>query len=239
MNPDFMKIFSFFLIFFLQFSIVAQTPEILTKKALKKMNLMEWEDAEILFQRAIDLDPNYPKSYYNKACLLAIRLKENFCEYKDRLPEIYELLHSSIKLEKSYKEKILQDPDLDVLQSYYRFYEILQFNPRKTKDLSFILTRVKWYTPSQGIFGPESGIDFQSSGKVAYWYLDPERLPYGEAKRKYIFGKYFLRGNRIVLRFEKNIPGGRRDYYGELKNNKLFFPGFEKEFSDDADPCSA
>ncbi len=239
MNPDFMKIFSVLFLFLLHVTLAAETPESLTKKALKKMNQMEWEEAETILQRAIDLDPKYPKSHYNKACLLAIRLKENFCEHKDRIPEIYELLRTSIQLEKSYKEKILQDSDLEILQSYYHFYETLEFNPKKTKDLSFILTKVKWYTPSQGIFGPESGLDFQVSGKVAYWYLDPERLPYGEVKRKYVFGKYFLRGNRIVLRFEKKLPGGRRDYYGELNKNKLFFPGFEKEFSDDSDPCSA
>ncbi|MCB1176598.1 MAG: hypothetical protein KDK36_03360 [Leptospiraceae bacterium] len=234
-----MKILLKILIIILTSSLLAESPLELNKKSLIQIRKGDFEKAEKYLRQAIEVDSEYARSYYNLACTLALKLKENYCEFQDTIPEIYKLISLSIKKNSPYKKRMLTDPDFEKLSSDFKFYETAGFSLKRRSDLKVILSKVKWYGPAPGVFGPGDGLDFQSSGKVVYWYLDPGRLAYGEVKKNFIFGKYYWRGNRIIIRFYKKIPGGRRDYYGQLKKNKLILPGMGHDFSDDSSLCSS
>jgi len=70
-----------------------------------------------MFQRAIELYPNFATSYYNLSCILATKKeKEKALEY----------LKKAISLDQKYKEKARIDKDFNNLRGEKEFEEILR-----------------------------------------------------------------------------------------------------------------
>jgi len=60
-----------------------------------------------MFNRAIEVDPNFATSYYNISCIHATRKEKD---------KALEYLRKAISLDISYKEKALNDKDFDPLR---------------------------------------------------------------------------------------------------------------------------
>ena len=70
-----------------------------------------------MFQKAIEVDPNFATSYYNISCIYAIQHeKEKAIEY----------LRKGIALNPAYKEKAKKDKDFDSLRGWKEFEEVLK-----------------------------------------------------------------------------------------------------------------
>jgi tetratricopeptide (TPR) repeat protein len=77
----------------------------------------ETEAALRMFQRAIEIDPNFATSYYNLSCVLATKKeKEKALEY----------LKKAISLDPKYKEKARADGDFRPLKGEEEFEELLR-----------------------------------------------------------------------------------------------------------------
>jgi len=70
-----------------------------------------------LFQRAIQVDPNFASSYYNVSCIRAIKKEKD---------KALEYLKKAIALDKRYKEKARRDEDFNNLRGQKEFEEILK-----------------------------------------------------------------------------------------------------------------
>ncbi len=70
-----------------------------------------------MFNRAIEVDPNFAASYYNVSCIHATKKeKEKALEY----------LKKAISLDRIYKEKALKDKDFDSLRGEREFVELIK-----------------------------------------------------------------------------------------------------------------
>ncbi len=77
----------------------------------------ETDAALRMFQRAIEIDPNFATSYYNLSCILATKKeKEKALEY----------LKKAISLDQKYKEKAGTDKDFNNLRGEKEFEEMLK-----------------------------------------------------------------------------------------------------------------
>ncbi len=77
----------------------------------------ETDDAIRMFQRAIEVDPNFAPSYYNLSCIYATQ-KEG--------TKALEYLKKAISLDQKYREKAGADKDFDNLRGEKEFKEILR-----------------------------------------------------------------------------------------------------------------
>ena len=77
----------------------------------------ETDAALRVFQRAVELYPNFSTSYYNLSCILAAKKdKEKALEY----------LKKAISLDRKYKEKARTDKDFNNLRGENEFEEMLK-----------------------------------------------------------------------------------------------------------------
>ena len=77
----------------------------------------EIDDASRMFQRAIEVDPNFATSYYNMGCIYATQ--------KDK-GRALEYLNKAISLDQKYREKARTDKDFDNLRGEKEFAEIVK-----------------------------------------------------------------------------------------------------------------
>lgn len=70
-----------------------------------------------LFQRAIEVDPNFATSYYNLSCILATKKEKD---------KALEYLKKATALDKNYKEKAKRDEDFNNLRGEKEFEEMLK-----------------------------------------------------------------------------------------------------------------
>ena len=77
----------------------------------------EADRALSMFDRAIEVDPNFATSYYNISCIHAARKEKD---------KALEYLRKAISLDISYKEKALKDKDFDPLRGEKEFMEIIK-----------------------------------------------------------------------------------------------------------------
>ena len=70
-----------------------------------------------MFQRAVEVDPNFATSYYNLSCILAT---------KKETDKALEYLKKAISLDHNYKEKAGTDKDFDNLRGEKEFKEMLK-----------------------------------------------------------------------------------------------------------------
>jgi predicted negative regulator of RcsB-dependent stress response len=70
-----------------------------------------------LFQRAIEVDPNFATSYYNVGCILATKKEKD---------KTLEYLKKAIALDPKYKDKARRDEDLNNLKGEKEFEEMLK-----------------------------------------------------------------------------------------------------------------
>ena len=77
----------------------------------------ETDAALRMFQRAIEVDPNFATSYYNLSCILATKKEKD---------KALEYLKKAISLDQKYKEKAGTDKDFDTLRGEKEFEEIVK-----------------------------------------------------------------------------------------------------------------
>jgi len=70
-----------------------------------------------VFQRAIELDPNFATSYYNLSCILATKKEKG---------KALEYLKKAISLDQKYKGEAKTDKDFNNLRGEKEFEEMLR-----------------------------------------------------------------------------------------------------------------
>jgi len=70
-----------------------------------------------MFQRAVEVDPNFATSYYNLSCILATKKEKD---------KALEYLKKAISLDPIYKEKARMDKDFDSLRNEREFQQVIK-----------------------------------------------------------------------------------------------------------------
>ncbi len=231
-------LFLFCIFLLISISLQAEKIDELNAKGLYHLNKGNYEKSLEAFQKVLQLDPNNSFAHYNLACSLSILLEKNYCENIDKIPEIYKHIQKAVKLKPSYKKKMLKDPDFTPLQKELKFYQIAGLNLANTQNLSLVLTKVHWFGPANGIYGPKDGIIFYSDGSFRYW--KNELNEEGDIKKIYYKGNYNIKKSNIYLEFIEILPNfKKKKFKGSLQKGKLRILGFPNAFSDDGSLCSA
>ncbi len=222
---------------FFTFSLIAQSLNTLKRKGLASLNQNNFEQAIFYFHKVLEKQPLDSFANYNLACTYGALLSENYCAHQSEVTKLYKHLKLAIQNNPSYKTKMLNDPDFSVIQKEIQFYKLAGLNPNKEKDLELILKKVSWYAPSEGVFGPQSGLLFMDKNQFQYWRLEFQNSD--EPTKKFYTGIYQIKRKKISLSFQK-LPKGlkQKTYTAEYKQDKLIIDGLGKEYTDDSDPCS-
>ena len=77
----------------------------------------ETDVALLMFQRAVEVDPNFATSYYNLSCILATKKEKD---------KALEYLKKAISLDPIYKEKARKDKDFDSLRNEREFQQVIK-----------------------------------------------------------------------------------------------------------------
>jgi tetratricopeptide (TPR) repeat protein len=193
-----------------------------------------YAEAMELFRKATEADSKYALAHYNLACTLAIlRTVEGPCEHNAYRRTIIHHLREAVQLDPRRKSRLKSDPDLKPVHDTFGYQILLGLSLKNSSDVQTILTRVSWYGPSPGVYGPISGVRFKSNGKVALWVLDEN------ARKKEYTGKYTVMGSRISIQLDQSLAGVRK-FEGVLKENGVLdLPGLRGPFTDEPDECGA
>jgi len=215
-----------------------ESAEQFNKKGANLYKRKRYPEALDNFYLAIDADPQYAPGHYNLARTLAIfRKKGLVCDYDAYQGAILEHLDIAIELDSSFKARALRDPAFVIIHGTYRYQMLLGMSPTKTEDVRTMFTRITWYGPSPGAYGPVSGMTFSKKGRMELLYIDfddPEQVD-----RVEIQGGYSVSGNEVTIELDKPLPEGDIILLGILlTDGKLDFGIIIGPFTDDPDECS-
>ncbi|WP_244594331.1 tetratricopeptide repeat protein [Leptospira ryugenii] len=208
------------------------TPQ--NQKAIEAFYKKDWAEAEKWFLESLKINPKDPYANYNLACLYSIRLNE--CEELSNEDTIYTLLQTAVEAKPSYRSLMLKDKDLSLLRSTYRFNTIAGLPKQE------IFTKIHWYGPSPGAYGPVSSIVFEANGRFTFSMVQ-FRENDGALERPKFAGTYVWISDQVIeLDFQKvpkSFPKQTKRIKATWKQNSLKIEGFEYSFTDSPDRCSA
>lgn len=172
-------------------------------------------------------------AHYNLACALSLlRQAGRLCTVENYRSNIIHHLHQAVRLEPSRLERALKDPDLRAVRDTLGFQSLLGLSPRELKDLSKLLTKVRWFAPGKGAAGSLEEYRFFARGTVEALKqrFDDEgkRLPPLRVR-----GTWTLDGRQLRLVW----PGGAVNEGSFVENGQLVFDG--QRWSDEPTECDA
>lgn len=225
-----------FLIFYLFFvlEILSQTTENWNKKGIDALKNKDFLTAVDSFKKTLKDKPDDAFANYNLACTYSLLLAQ--CEDIESELHIYNLIQKAIKSKPSYQKKLLTDTDFVILKGKYHFQKL---SGKTKKD---ILTSITWFGPSPGAYGPMDQFQFKEDGSFIYSKLDmTESNPIGKLE---FIGRYkWINDSQLEIQFNPPSPRKEIGKYKNLRVNysdgKLEIQGFDHQFTDDNDRCSA
>ncbi|TGN10583.1 tetratricopeptide repeat protein [Leptospira ilyithenensis] len=219
----------------ISFALPAQTSTNSNKKGIEALYKKDYPKAIEYFQETLKSSPTDAFANYNLACTYSILLSQ--CEDAYGEDEIYKLLQKAIKSKPAYKSKLLSDQDLEILRGRYRFNEVAGIAKK------VILTKVIWYGPSPGAYGPMDQFTFSEDGTFVYTRKTFED---GGALAQESYNGYYSweTDSQFQIRFKEKSPlseAGQRQKSRRVKYSEgtLEIQDFEHTFSDSSDRCSA
>ncbi len=135
----------------------------LNEKGFELYSQQKYGEALSLFEQAQEADPSYVYAQYNYACTAAILIRLQPERRNELAASAYAALEKSVHLRSSYRDKMLADPDLSVLQDDYRFYHIAGFDPSGLQDARYLLQNLRWNAQDSLLW---TGMDFYSDGSL-------------------------------------------------------------------------
>ncbi|PJZ80711.1 tetratricopeptide repeat protein [Leptospira meyeri] len=231
-----LRIYLLILFIFIGFGISLNSEPLseTNQKAIDAFYQKNWSQAEIWFKESLKKNPNDPYANYNLACVYTILLSQ--CEYLTEEQDVFQLLTHAVKNKKSYKSLMLKDKDLSLLRNTYRFNEIAGLSPKE------IFTNIFWFGPSPGAYGPVSEIKFDANGSFELSLVE-FRESDGALEKPKFKGKYqWISEDKIQLEFQNlpsAFPNQIKKRQARWNKDKLEIDGFEYQFVDSPDRCSA
>ncbi|GBF43025.1 hypothetical protein LPTSP2_23210 [Leptospira ellinghausenii] len=225
-----------FLIFYLFFvlEILSQTTENWNKKGIDALKNKDFLTAVDSFKKTLKDKPDDAFANYNLACTYSLLLAQ--CEDIESEVHIYNLIQKAIKSKPSYQKKLLTDTDFVILRGKYYFQKL---SGKTKKD---ILTSITWFGPSPGAYGPMDQFQFKEDGIFIYSKLDmTESNPIGKLE---FTGRYkWINDSQLEIQFDDPSPrkeiGKNKNLRVNYSDGKLEIQGFDHQFTDDNDRCSA
>lgn len=217
------------------FTLIAQSNPTSNELGIAALNKKDFENAKKYFLQTLKKNPSDAFANYNLACLYALLL--NQCELDTSEDQIMELLEKAIRSKPQYKSKMLKDNDLTILRGKYRFNALAGFTKKE------ILTKVTWYGPSPGAYGPMDQINFLPDG--TFIYSRKKFSDSGEVMQENFSGNYIWnQEENLSIQFIKKFPIEdsklkSKNLKVKISNGVLEVEGFEHSFRDEPDRCSA
>jgi hypothetical protein len=227
------KCFIIFLLFAGQ--VFSQTNQNYNKKGIDALLNKDYSKAIEYFTETLKKSPLDAFANYNLACTHAILYRQ--CEEIVSEDQIYSLLLKAMGSKPSYKNKLLVDEDLEILRGRYKFNEIAGLSKKS------ILTKIIWYGPSPGVYGPIDQFKFNEDGSFIYTKLAFDDN--GMIKREEYNGIYYWESDsHIQIQFGQKSPmakpvQARKSVQGKYSEGRLEIQDFDHLFSDSNDRCSA
>ncbi|BDA77796.1 hypothetical protein LPTSP3_g07260 [Leptospira kobayashii] len=218
----------------ISFALSAQTNTNSNKKGIDALYKKDYPKAIEYFSETLKHSPTDAFANYNLACTYSILLSQ--CEDVKDENEIYKLLQKAIKSKPAYKNKLLNDQDLEILRGRYKFNEIAGITKRN------ILTKVTWYGPSPGAYGPLDQFSFFEDGTFVY---TKKLFDEGALAQESYSGSYsWETDSKFQIQFKEKSPlsgEAQKQKFQRVKYSEgiLEIQGFEHSFSDSSDRCSA
>jgi tetratricopeptide (TPR) repeat protein len=226
--------FLFFIITILSsFTLLAQSNSTSNELGIAALNKKDYGNAKKYFLQTLKKSPNDAFANYNLACVYALLL--NQCELDATEEQIIQLLEKAIRSKPQYKDKMLKDKDLAIIKGKYSFNALAGFSKKE------ILTKVIWYGPSPGAYGPLDQIIFYENG--TFTYSIKKFSDSGEILQEEISGKYnWEKEENLFIQFNKsasiqNLKSKKLNV--KISNGVLEIEGFDHSFLDEPDRCSA
>ncbi len=213
------------------FMIFSQSNSDLNQKGISALKKKDFTNAEKYFKQTLEVSPNDAFANYNLACTYSLQIAQ--CDQLEKEDEVLQLLEKAIQSKPSYKLQMLRDKDLDIMKGKYRFYELVGLVKKK------IFSKLVWYGPGMGMYGPMDQISFQENGKFIYSKLADRD---GEIGKEVFTGKYEWQSESILLlQFEKKAPISNSKKKLKVKYEKgvLEIEGFEHSFTNSPSRCDA
>ncbi|MCW7487488.1 hypothetical protein EHQ94_08615 [Leptospira meyeri] len=231
-----LRIYLLILFIFIGFGISLNSEPLseTNQKAIDAFYQKNWSQAEIWFKESLKKNPNDPYANYNLACVYTILLSQ--CEYLTEEQDVFQLLTHAVKNKKSYKSLMLKDKDLSLLRNTYRFNEIAGLSPKE------IFANIIWYGPSPGAYGPISNLKFDKNGSFEFSLVSFSESD-GSLEKPKFKGKYqWISEDKIQLEFQNlpsSFPNQTKKRQARWNKDRLEIEGFEYQFVDSPDRCSA
>lgn len=225
------QILTLYLSIILTGSLFGQAAAGWNKKGIDALKKKDYDKAISSFENTLKASPKDAYANYNIACAYALKIKEDNCLILEYEEKILNHLKKATAGDKSYQAKMQKDKDFDTVKSKVQFHKIAGLSP---KD---ILTKVIWYGPSPGAFGPMDQFVFKADGSFIYSkkLLEDDANP---GKLTDSIGTYEWKENNLILQF-KNSKEFPKKLKVKYKNNELEVEGIDHKFTDNDDPCSA
>lgn len=234
MTPIRIYLLTLFLFIGLEIPLNSEPLSETNQKAIDAFYQKNWSQAEMWFKESLKKNPNDPYANYNLACVYTIQLSQ--CEYLTEEQDVFQLLQNAVTYKKTYKRLMLKDKDLSLLRNTYRLNEIAGLSPKE------IFTNMIWYGPSPGAYGPISEIKFDSDGSFELSLVAFRESDGALEKPKYR-GKYQWISEKVIqLEFQKlpsSLPNQTKKRQARWNKNTLEIDGFDYQFQDSHDRCSA
>lgn len=235
-----MKIWNTYFLFLLltilsSFTLIAQSNPTSNELGIAALNKKDFENAKKYFLQTLKKNPGDAFANYNLACVYALLL--NQCELDASEDQIIELLGKAIRSKPQYKSKMLKDNDLIIVRGKYSFNALAGFSKKE------ILTKVIWYGPSPGAYGPMDQIIFLPNG--TFTYSSKKFGDSGEVIQENFSGNYIWKEEEnLSIQFIKKSPIEDsklkfKNLKVKISNGVLEVEGFEHSFRDEPDRCSA
>ncbi len=223
--------------------LFGQTSGDLNNAGFRLYQAKKYPEALEFFNKAIEADGRNSMAHYNLACTLGLlRSQGQVCQHNAYRGVILDHLVRAVELDNRIATTMQKDTDLNSVHDTFRYQILTGLSVSNDVNLRLILTRVSWYGPSPGVYGPVSGLLFKSNGTGILRVLDVSE---GVVRKETGF-HYTIQQGRIIIRLDRAVQLGdetldtTRGYTGQLGPDGILnielLPG---PFNDDPGDCSA